>query len=395
MLFQMKVQLYHSHKKTNAKGLAPIYLRLVMDGARKEISTGISVAKVHFNGTSVIKETDANNKNAVLQNIIADFNSIIYEHNINRIKYNVQSIMTAYLNKNQKHLTLMQLIAHYDIDRQKQNNICIDTIKSDANKKTILATYLKHSRQEHVALFNLNNAWGNNFVNYLHTITQANGELYSKNTINKFKFYLTSLVKYAVSKDYINHNVMEQLQKIETKRKTIVNLDYTEFQRWETYRFASDKLQRVADAFTFQCYTGFDYGCLCTFDYQAHTHLNKNIVVINKPRSKNGQIATIPLEPKALALLQKHNYKLPIISGQKYNLYLRECAEVIGIHKHLTSHVARKTFTNTCINVKMYSVEAVSKMLGHSTTLMLQKHYGNPNEDRVLAEYQMLHNTKL
>ncbi len=85
-LFKMKVQLYHSHEKTNKKGLVPIILRLSMDSLPKDMSTGIFVAKEHFNGFNVIKIPKAQQHNAILGNIVRDFECIINDKNLKKIR---------------------------------------------------------------------------------------------------------------------------------------------------------------------------------------------------------------------------------------------------------------------------------------------------------------------
>ena len=56
---------------------------------------------------------------------------------------------------------------------------------------------------------------------------------------------------------------------------------------------------------------------------------------------------------------------LPIISNQKMNAYLKEIADVCGIKKKLTFHLARHTFATTVTLSNGVPIESVSKMLGH------------------------------
>ncbi len=45
------------------------------------------------------------------------------------------------------------------------------------------------------------------------------------------------------------------------------------------------------------------------------------------------------------------------------NAYLKEIADVCGIHKHLTYHIARHTFATTVTLSNGVPIESVSKML--------------------------------
>ncbi len=47
------------------------------------------------------------------------------------------------------------------------------------------------------------------------------------------------------------------------------------------------------------------------------------------------------------------------------NAYLKEIADLCGINKNLTFHIARHTFATTVILSSGVPIETVSKMLGH------------------------------
>ncbi|MCY0969903.1 tyrosine-type recombinase/integrase [Chryseobacterium wangxinyae] len=58
---------------------------------------------------------------------------------------------------------------------------------------------------------------------------------------------------------------------------------------------------------------------------------------------------------------------LPIPANQKMNSYLKEVADLCGITKELTFHIARHTFATTVTLSNGVSIESVSKMLGHKS----------------------------
>ena len=60
------------------------------------------------------------------------------------------------------------------------------------------------------------------------------------------------------------------------------------------------------------------------------------------------------------------NQVLPKISNQKMNSYLKEIADLCGIKKNLTTHLARHTFATTVTLSNGVPIESVSKMLGHT-----------------------------
>ncbi len=63
---------------------------------------------------------------------------------------------------------------------------------------------------------------------------------------------------------------------------------------------------------------------------------------------------------------------LPMLSNQKVNSYLKEIADLYGIKKELTFHVARDTFATTVTLSNGVPIESVSKMLGHKKLQTMQ-----------------------
>ena len=60
-----------------------------------------------------------------------------------------------------------------------------------------------------------------------------------------------------------------------------------------------------------------------------------------------------------------HNYVLPRYSNQKINIYLKTIAELTGIEKELTHHVARHTCATYLLNNGV-PIEVVQNILGHT-----------------------------
>ena len=84
--------------------------------------------------------------------------------------------------------------------------------------------------------------------------------------------------------------------------------------------------------------------------------------------------------------------ELPKISNQKLNSYLKEIAEIVGIEKRLTHHIARKTFATTVLLYNGISMEVVSELLGHSKLQVTQDHYAKVVKKRVSNEVSKLKN---
>ena len=84
---------------------------------------------------------------------------------------------------------------------------------------------------------------------------------------------------------------------------------------------------------------------------------------------------------------------LPVLSNQKMNAYLKEIADLCGINKELTYHIARHTLATTITLSNGVSIESVSKMLGHKSIKTTQ-HYAKILDQKVSADMSDL-KTKL
>jgi site-specific recombinase XerD len=80
---------------------------------------------------------------------------------------------------------------------------------------------------------------------------------------------------------------------------------------------------------------------------------------------------------------------LPVISNQKMNAYLKEIADLCGIHKPLTFHIARHTFATTVTLSNGVPIETVSKMLGHKN-LRTTQHYAKILDKKVSEDMHAL-----
>ena len=123
-------------------------------------------------------------------------------------------------------------------------------------------------------------------------------------------------------------------------------------------------------------------------------------------RAKTGNKSNIPLLPVAAEIIEKYkDYPevinkqklLPIITNIKTNAYLKEIADLCGIKKCLTFHMARHTFATTITLSNGVPIETVSKMLGHSkitTTQIYAKVLENKVSSDMLALKEKLQRTK-
>ena len=152
-------------------------------------------------------------------------------------------------------------------------------------------------------------------------------------------------------------------------------LSLLELQEIERKNFTIPRLQLVRDLFVFSCYTSLSYIDAINLSAEnIRIGIDGELWIYYK-REKTTKPIHIPLLPKALDIIEKYkdNQKailqgrvFPKISNQKLNSYLKEIADLCGIEKNLTFHIARHTFATTVTLSNGMPIETVSKLLGHS-----------------------------
>jgi site-specific recombinase XerD len=190
------------------------------------------------------------------------------------------------------------------------------------------------------------------------------------------------MIKLAVANDYILKDPFI-LHKNPKPKKEIIYLTPTELKELQVYKFASKRLEQVKDMFVFCCYTGLAYNEMAKLE-AVHIEVGfDGFDWIKMIRDKTNKEIAIPLLPDAIKILDKYknsklkdNKLLPIISNQNFNTYIKEVAEIVGIQKNLTHHLARKTFATTILLYNDVPMEIVSELLGHSEMSITQAHYG-------------------
>lgn len=194
----------------------------------------------------------------------------------------------------------------------------------------------------------------------------------------KYLSNLKKIIRIALNNNWLNKDPYANF-KLSWKKTDRDFLTEEEVDRLVKKQFSIDRIQTVKDCFLFACYTGLSHS-----DLKLLTP--KDIVVgidkkswISIKRKKTNIQSNIPLLPVAMSIIDKYKdhpevernqVLLPVLSNQKMNAYLKEIADICGITKTLTSHVARHTFATTITLNNDVPIESVSKMLGHSSLEM-------------------------
>ena len=218
----------------------------------------------------------------------------------------------------------------------------------------------------------------------------------------KIAVNLKKVVRDCVDKDWLDKDPFYRY-KVKHTDPTIAHLSADELKALEEKEITIERLAAVRDIFVFSCYTGFAYvdvANLTTDHIKIGVDGKKWLI---KPRQKTGISEIVPIFPPALRILKRYeaNFKLtnskkllPVPTNQKVNAYLKELADICGIHTRITFHIARHTFASTVNLDNGVPIDSVSKMLGHRSIKTTQI-YAKVSDKKISTDtkklYQKLH----
>lgn len=207
---------------------------------------------------------------------------------------------------------------------------------------------------------------------------------YDNSTAVGYKTKFKSFITFALDNNKLKVNPMQGI-KIEKKKKPLVFLTEEEIRKIIDTPIENKSLSRVRDAFVLQLSTGLAYADILALRKEDIHITSDGTHYISKPRVKTGTTYTTVILKEGVEVLKRNDYQLTIISNQKSNAYLRAIQGLCGIDKHLTTHLARKTFGQRLLSSGV-RMETVSKALGHSSTKITQTYYCDLQSDSVIKE---------
>lgn len=366
-------------KKLLKTGKASIFLKITINNKHTEFVLNCSVTPelwCKHKGGPKGNSKEAKQVIEFIDSVKFRIQSIINRLNQKEVKVEAKIIKSKYLWVEPKVKTVLEIFNDHN-----------EKIKSLIGKGFSNGTYLRYKVTiKHIENFIL-------FKYKLRDIevTKVNHEFISdlefylkgekgcgQNTTMKYLKNFKKIIRIAINNDWLVKDPYANF-KLTWEKTNRDFLTEEEINLLIKKQFSIDRIQTVKDCFLFACYTGLSHS-----DLKLLTP--KDIVVgidkkswISIKRKKTNIQSNIPLLPVAMSIIDKYKdhpevernqVLLPVLSNQKMNAYLKEIADICGITKTLTSHVARHTFATTITLNNDVPIESVSKMLGHSSLEM-------------------------
>ncbi|MDN3583470.1 site-specific integrase [Mucilaginibacter flavus] len=389
---------YLKQTKTQKKHKKYIYLRITVDGERKDISLKRQWDTLNWNtefGRATGNKKDARELNSYLDVITSKVYQIkrhLMEMSKPITAQNIKDLLTG--KEDQEHTIIAEI--------EKHNERIASLIGTDFERSTLTRyktvqghaqAFINWKYQQHdLNIKQLNYEFISDFGFWLKSERNC-----GHNAAMKYLSNFKKIVLECVKKGWLKSDPFVDY-KFNRKEAEPVALTQAELNRIVSKKFVIDRLEHVKDIFLFSCFTGLSYVDVYKLhrdDIIAGEGLEK---WINTKRKKTKAITRLPLLPAAEQIMNKYNQHptcikrcsvLPVLTNQKMNSYLKEIADQCKINKNLTFHIARHTFATTVTLENGVPMETVSKMLGHKS-LKHTQHYAKLTDNKVGSDMRLL-----
>lgn len=391
---------FFNRSKINTKGEAPVYMRITVNGKKKELSLKRSISPELWNpssGKALGSSSSAKHINTYINSVkyqIKNYEMIFREEN--KI-ITAESLMNAFLGIEDNEATVLKIFQMHNDKFKELVNVghnAQSTLQRYETSYRLTKQYIKKFyKQDDLPLTELNHKFISDYEFFLKTERKN-----SHNTARKYLKNFKKIVRIAATEGLIKQDPFAN-HRLKLEKVDRGYLTEEELQKLIDKDIKIERLNQVKDCFVFSCFTGLAYSDLKNLKPENLAIGFDGNIWIKVNRKKTSNQCNIPVFPPAQAIIDKYKNNpycikkgivLPVLTNQKYNAYLKEIADLCGITKNLTTHLARHTFATTVTLNNNVSIESVSKMLGHSS-LSMTKIYARLLDKRVSSDTQHLH----
>nr|WP_314980822.1 site-specific integrase [uncultured Prevotella sp.] len=379
----------------------PIRMRVNFASKRIEFTTGYRIDSAKWdtdkqrvkNGCSNKLKQSASEINASLLECYTEIQSIFKRFEVEDVMPTPEQIKEAFNalhkpvseepkpKKEALPCDFFQVFDDFVEDCGRQNNWTDSTFEKFAAVKNHLTNF-----REGLTFEFFDERGLNDYVGYLRDVKEMRNT-----TIGKQLSFLKWFLRWAFKKGVHQNNAYDSYKpKLKSTQKKIIFLTWDELNRLREFKIPSNKqaLERVRDAFLFQCFTGLRYSDVFNL---RRSDIKGDHIEVTTVKTSDSLIIELNNHSKAILdkykdVAFKNDKVLPVITNQKMNDYLKELAEMAGIDEPvrqtyykgneriddvtpkyalLGTHAGRRTFICNALALGI-PPQVVMKWTGHS-----------------------------
>jgi len=264
------------------------------------------------------------------------------------------------------------------------------TIKRYEYNKKLLQDF-EESKDVKLNFNQIDKKFYNTFINYC-----TNTKNHSTNTLSRNIGLFKTFMNWAVLNRYTYKLDFQEFKNIKKEITDEVALSKEQVVEIFNFDFSNNqRLERVRDLFVFGCFTGMRYS--------NYSKMKKNDIIDSHIKVRdvkdNRKQLNIPLNDYSSYLLKKYDYRLPEISNQKFNVYIKEVIKIVGytenikktsklgneiietvtpFYERISSHTARRSFI-TIMKTEKVPDKIIMGFTGHKSLEVFNQYY-KPND---------------
>lgn len=274
------------------------------------------------------------------------------------------------------------------------------TIKRYNNIKNLLQDF-QEIKKFKLTFSKINKRFFTEFTDFCYEHKNHYTNTFSRN-VGLFKTFMFWCIKngFAFNTEFMD---FKKPQKVLTREEALT-LDQIK----ELYVFqCKDKhLESTKDAFIFQCLTGMRYGELKLINERV---IKDNCILLKEEKNASKPSRMIPLIGLASDILEKYDYRLPLLSNQKQNDAIKRILKLAGFthevqytrvkgveqktfvkpfYKRISTHTARRSFI-TIMRNKGVADKTIMSISGHKDIKTFNMYHQVDDTARVNAVNQV------
>ncbi len=363
-------------KERVVKGETKIYVSIVLNKQRMKIATNLFVpisnwdsAKGYPRGSAIEIKQLMMKLDEIKNKYFESYHSLLIKNK----SFSVEDVKNDFLGIKDSQQTLLKIF-QYHTDTTK-NTLSESSKRHFGVTEKYFKEYLaKVYHVTDIPLSRLNLKFITDFEQFVYQKNANTTRPCLHNSMMKHIIRFRKVVNIAIMNDWLDKDPFMKFKSSYTPtNRGFLTLD--ELKAIEQLELENSRLRLVKDMFVFSCYTGLAYVDVMNLK-------TDNICIgidkkswIKTSRTKTKIPVNLPILPIAADLIEKYKSSplvergsvFPFIENRHVNESLKVLAEMCGIPKVVTFHMARHTFATTVTLTNGVPIETVSKMLGHTS----------------------------
>lgn len=378
-------------------GEAPICLRITINGQRAEVQIKRSIEVSLWNSNkecAIGKERKHQELNHYLETVRTKVLRIHRELEQDGKPITAEILKRHFYGEGESPKMLLEVFREHNKKYREllDKDVVLGTVLRYERTVRYLEEFMKEKyRFSDIPLKNINQEFVKEFEHFIKTEKDC-----AQNATVKYLKNLKKIIRNALVNKWMDDDPFVEIRFHQTASNREF-LTEEELNKLIEKEFTIPRMEVVRDIFVFCSLTGLAF---TDVQHLKPEHIFRDMdgsYWIRKTREKTDNMCNIPLLDLPMKLIHKYQNHpecvrkgvvMPVPCNQRMNSYLKEIADICGIQKTLSTHIARHTFACLAIANKV-STESIAKMLGH-TDIRTTKIYARVLDRTVSDEMQIL-----